>query len=144
VVTALLAGCSDEGRAPEGRTVPDERDDSDMAMAAPGWDLSVPLYTMAQAERGEGIFLEVCSVCHLLDTFTSLDFRAGWSGNTVGELYQFLSRSMPHDTPGRLEPGQYADVLSFIFRVNNLPAGDEELGTEVQELHDHRLELPRR
>lgn len=107
----------------------------------PGWSLEEPIYTTEQAERGAGIFLEVCSACHLREGFTSFDFRVRWVG-TVGELYRFVSTSMPQDEPGRLDPEAYADVLAFIFRENHLPAGEAELGTDVTALNRYRLESP--
>jgi mono/diheme cytochrome c family protein len=110
--------------------------------ASPGWDLETPIYSLEQAERGAGIVLEVCSRCHAPEAYTNFDFRFRWSGSSVGELYRFVSATMPQDAPGQLEPEEYAAALAYIFRENRLPAGDRELGTDFSELHRHRLVIP--
>jgi len=108
-----------------------------------GWVLERPLYTMAQAERGEGIYRERCGVCHIPEFFTGLGFRSAWAGNTVGELYRFMAATMPQDTPGTMLPDEYADVLAYIFQVIGMPAGTEPLPADFRELNAHRIELPR-
>jgi len=104
--------------------------------------LDVPIYTLEQATRGAGIFLEVCSRCHPPEAYTSFDFRFRWDGSSVGELYRFISAAMPQDAPGELDPEEYAAALAYIFRENGLPAGERELGTDFSELHQYRLRIP--
>ncbi len=145
-----VSGCGPEVGAPgsEGVSAADPPQSLDPVIVPdpdrpPGWVTEVPVYTMAQAERGEGIFEEWCGVCHLPSFFTGIGFRAGWAGNTIGELYRFVAATMPQDLPGRLEPQQYADALAYIFQVNRMPPGDQELPPDERELNRFRLELPR-
>jgi len=155
----LLASCGAEGAddpgatSAEGATGPESESvatatdpssaDGSGATRPAGWVLGRPVYTMAQAERGEGIYQEKCGVCHIPEFFTGLSFRSAWAGNTVGELYRFMAATMPQDTPGTLQPEEYADVLAYIFQVMGLPAGTEPLPADVRELNTHRIELPR-
>ena len=50
-----------------------------------------------------------------------------WSGAPLSFLYELISTTMPEDRPGTLEPQEYADVLAYIFELNGLPPGQEEL-----------------
>ena len=158
LIVLFLASCGSEGGGDPGATAdgaagPGSRSvvtgtgpsaDSGSAVPRPaGWVLERPVYTMAQAERGEGIYLERCGVCHIPAFFTGLGFRSAWAGNTVGELYRFIAATMPQDTPGTMLPDEYADVLAYIFQVMGMPAGTEPLPADFRELNTHRIALPR-
>ena len=61
-----------------------------------------------------------------------LDFADGafadqWSGQTMAEVFDYVSTQMPENDPGGLRPQEYADVLAYILSVNAYPAGIEEL-----------------
>jgi mono/diheme cytochrome c family protein len=107
--------------------------------SGPVWALDEAIYTTSQAASGEEVFRGVCSFCHLLDDFTGTRFHVMWTGSTVGELFAFISSAMPQDNPGGLQDEQYAAVLAYLLRLNGLPAGDQELGTEVPLLRQYRL-----
>ena len=47
---------------------------------------------------------------------------------------------MPQDSPGGLTPQQYADVLAYIFELNELPAGQEELSANKEVLRGILIE----
>jgi len=102
------------------------------------WDVGA-IFTAAQASAGEQVYKDNCLLCHGLDAFTEDAFRRNWSGKTVGELYAWVSSSMPQNAPATLEFDEYAQVLSFIFQENLLPAGETPLGTDVQQLREIRL-----
>jgi mono/diheme cytochrome c family protein len=84
------------------------------------------VYTDAQARRGAAIMAEVCSACHFEDEFTGPFLRA-WNGATVAALFEVVSTTMPQDSPGSLEPEEYADLLAYVFSLNGIPQGDREL-----------------
>ena len=94
------------------------------------------VYSTAQAARGEEIYQEFCSACHgarLQGTpaaaLTGDAFRGRWEDgkHTLDDLYYIIRSLMPNNAPGSLSKAQYADVVAFILKVNNYPAGAQEL-----------------
>ncbi|HUR36037.1 MAG TPA: cytochrome c [Vicinamibacterales bacterium] len=85
------------------------------------------VYSVAQADRGEARFKTSCSSCHTPGSFAGGSFAERWSGQTMAEVFDFVSNAMPENDPGGLEKEAYADVLAFILRVNAYPAGNDEL-----------------
>ena len=94
------------------------------------------LYSAAPAARGEEIYQQFCAVCHgarLQGTpaapLTGEAFRGRWEDgkHTLDDLYYIIRSLMPNSAPGSLSKAQYADVVAFILKVNNYPAGEEEL-----------------
>jgi len=61
-------------------------------------------------------------------------FMANWDGLTVGDLFDRIRVSMPADRPGTLSRQENADIIAYILRFNQFPAGKEELPREVQAL----------
>jgi mono/diheme cytochrome c family protein len=98
------------------------------------------VYTDAQAGRGQDVFGRICSRCHNITDFTSDTFLASWEASTVLDLFTLMQKSMPQDNPGSLEPQEYADVIAFVLRSNQLPAGTTELDTEADHLKAIRIE----
>ena len=92
------------------------------------------VYTDAQATRGEGIFKDQCASCHAPADFTSDDFLKKWTGKPLHELFATVSETMPMDSPGTLKPQQYADLVSYMLKLNKFPAGQEELKTDADGL----------
>ena len=91
------------------------------------------VYTEEQARRGEKITNDACSDCHMEDLFTG-SLLESWAGATVEMLYELISTTMPEDRPASLERQQYADVLAYIFELNGLPTGQEELSARKEAL----------
>ena len=94
------------------------------------------VYSDKQAERGREIFNAYCSGCHGNklqgggDFFPSLSgstFTANWRGQSLGDIFYFITEFMPFDMPGALEAQEYADALAYILKYNSYPAGDKEL-----------------
>ena len=56
---------------------------------------------------------------------------ANWDGLTVGDLAERVRVSMPLNSPGSLSRQQTADVVAYMLRFNQFPAGKEELPREV-------------
>ena len=91
------------------------------------------VYTVEQARRGEKVAKDVCSSCHLEDWFTETLMQS-WAGAPLSMLYELMATTMPQDSPGGLTPQQYADVLAYIFELNELPTGQKELSANKQAL----------
>ena len=85
------------------------------------------VYTEAQAERGKTTFGQRCGVCHSTTEFSAPSFLRAWRGQPVSSLYTHIADRMPFDNPGSLEPGEYTDVLAYLFSLHALPTGESEL-----------------
>lgn len=85
------------------------------------------VYTAAQADRGETLFGGSCASCHNPKDFTGTEFLAKWQGKPLFELFDTVKATMPMDSPGSLEPQQYADTLAYVLELNAFPAGSAEL-----------------
>ncbi len=91
------------------------------------------VYTEQQARRGEELNEDFCSACHMENWFKGT-FLLSWAGTTVSPLYELISTTMPEDRPGALKRQQYADILAYIFELNGLPPGQEELRAKKEAL----------
>jgi len=98
------------------------------------------VYTDTQAGRGQEVFGRICSRCHNIADFTSDTFMASWESSTVLDLFTLMQKSMPQDNPGSLEAQEYADVIAFLLKSNQLPAGASELSAEAEPLKLIRIE----
>jgi cytochrome c553 len=100
-------------------------------------------YTDAQAERGQAGYQQSCIGCHREDlrgdnTAPSLvgeSFTFLWGDMEVGELLGRIQKVMPPDRPGSLPAQTYTDIVAFILKKNEFPAGSKELGTDSDWLH---------
>ena len=133
VLAAVLSACTGDVERPDAEA-------EAPAPRTPGWLADGSTHTVAQAERGAQVFLDVCATCHALDDFRNPIFHRLWAGNSVGDFYRFVANAMPYNAPGSLEPQEYADVLAFIFRENAMPEGDEELPADPAQLRDIHLQ----
>jgi mono/diheme cytochrome c family protein len=94
-------------------------------------------YTEAQATRGEGAYERECATCHLADLLgdgiapalvgAAFDFR--WRDLSVGDIFVAIRATMPQGAPASLSPQAYADIVSYLLKRNDFPAGDSELPT---------------
>ena len=50
-----------------------------------------------------------------------------WRGKNLKELFDLLSRSMPADNRGSLSARTYTDLIAYLLRVNDVPAGTSAL-----------------
>ncbi len=100
------------------------------------------VYTVEQARRGEKVTKDVCSACHFQDWFTEILIQS-WAGAPLSMLYELMVATMPQDSPGGLTPQQYADVLAYIFELNEFPAGQEELSANKEALRGILIEQKR-
>ena len=98
------------------------------------------IYTNAQAERGRRAYLGTCKLCH--QPSTGVAFEKHWKGRSVGDLLSFMNAQMPKNDPGSLEPSQYADIAAYLLKVNAMPAGTTELGSDPSTLTSVMIEMP--
>ena len=98
------------------------------------------VYSVRQASRGEDLFLAVCSQCHGPNEFSGARFRVRWQGQTVGDIYEFVSTMMPDEDPGSLEDLEYADVVAYMLSLNRYPTGAADLPPDQASLDGVRIE----
>src|SRR5450432_1976055 len=81
------------------------------------------VYTKEQAGRGQAVYREECAKCHAENLtggdgspeLTGPDFLKRWDGKTVGDLFEFVRKTMPTDDPGHLSMRQYSDLAAFLL-----------------------------
>ena len=108
---------------------------------AAGGTVSSGVYTDAQAKRGQTVYAEACSKCHLDDLSGGKDspplvgdeFLKGWTGKTVGALFDEVRMTMPFDSPGRLTAGAIRRHPRLHFQREQIPG--REPGTRRTRSH---------
>jgi len=91
-------------------------------------------YTAEQAERGEALYTQGCVVCHG-ENLNDGEFGAPLKGNSFStrwaginmEAFYDATREMPPGQANSLSREQYTDLIAFILRENEVPAGEEAL-----------------
>ena len=105
------------------------------------WD---GVYNDEQGRRGEASYVENCSNCHGRDLegadmtpgLTGFAFMSNWDGLSLADLVDRIRISMPQNRPGTLSRQQTVDVVAYVLRFNQFPAGKEELPREAQVLKE--------
>jgi S-disulfanyl-L-cysteine oxidoreductase SoxD len=108
------------------------------------------VYTEEQAKRGEAVYAESCANCHgeqmegidMSPPLTGSTFGSNWNTLTVGDLFDRIRTTMPMDRPGSITPQQNADVIAFMLKANQHPAGKTELPSTVTPLKTIKIEAP--
>lgn len=93
------------------------------------------VYSDAQAARGEALYADNCSYCHLNDLsggelappLTGPPFVEKWTRRPLSHVFDYMRVSMPLNSPGGLSAKQNADVLAFLLKRAGLPAGPADL-----------------
>jgi cytochrome c len=109
------------------------------------WD---GVYLDSQAARGEAGYREACASCHgakmegsgQMPPLAGSEFTSNWNGMSVGDLLEKIQLSMPADRPGQLSKQQCADILAYILKFNQFPAGSRELPPDADALRNVRFE----
>ena len=89
------------------------------------------VYTAAQAARGQNTFAFNCQGCHTPASYTGEQFTKHWVGKPLTELYGFISTMMPKSEPGSLSEGEYAQLVAYLLKLNQMPAGSVELPADT-------------
>jgi cytochrome c len=102
------------------------------------------VYTLAQAEKGEASYRNNCASCHghalegdedsCAPPLAGAKFWRRWHGASVGELYDTIQKTMPENRAGSLSGDEYAAIVSFVLKANELPAGQKDLPAELSTL----------
>jgi len=108
------------------------------------WD---GVYTADQSKKGQNLANASCVVCHgdslagsdLAPALLGEDFRGVWRDLSVAQLFDKIQVTMPADAAGTLNPQQVSELIAYIFRLNEYPAGNAELSTDLAELKQIRI-----
>lgn len=100
------------------------------------------VYTAAQADRGQALFRSQCASCHAPNRFTDEFFYISFAGKPMWEMFDVISDTMPEDKPGSMKPEEYVDVMAYLLKLNDFPAGQTELPTGKDELSAILMEKP--
>jgi mono/diheme cytochrome c family protein len=93
------------------------------------------IYSEAQAVRGELLYADNCSYCHLVDlsggdlspALTGAPFIVKWTSRPLSEVFDYMRTQMPLNSVGGLSGQQNADILAFLLKRAGLPAGTADL-----------------
>ena len=109
------------------------------------------VYTEEQAKRGETIYLEHCLRCHgpkllggnEVGALTGPVFNGNWDGVPLSQMLDRVRVTMPLDKPSTMSRQQIADVLTYIFSFNKIPAGKTELPRNAEMLNLIQYKAPK-
>ena len=110
-----------------------------IAQAPQGRSTTDGVYNRDQASRGQDVYLGQCRSCHTPEAHASAVFQSTWNGKPLAELYAYIRERMPKSEPGILSDQEYVDVLSYMLRLNRMPAGDAELPADGEILKGIRF-----
>jgi mono/diheme cytochrome c family protein len=96
------------------------------------------LYTSEQASQGALAYYQNCAMCHGpgLDgqpggfpgpALKGVDFADPSYDFHVKDIFNFVAKLMPAQTPGSLTPEQDVQIMAFLLQQNGYPAGTREL-----------------
>jgi mono/diheme cytochrome c family protein len=99
------------------------------------------VYTEGQATRGRYVYLGSCKNCHDASSHTGATFAQWWKGKQLSELFQYISERMPKNDPGTLADEDVADVIAYVLKLNQMPAGKHELYPSIDSVKKFRIDL---
>ena len=109
------------------------------------------LYSEPQASRGEKIYADSCASCHGDDlsgggqtpALAGKDFNVDWIDLTLGDLFDRTHGTMPADKPGTMTAAQTADVIAYLLKKGNFPAGAADLPADTAALKAIKFVSPK-
>lgn len=102
------------------------------------------VYTDEQANRGRDTYQMQCKSCHTPASHTGPTFATWWDKKRLSELYAFVTTRMPKNEPGSLQPDEYADLVAYLLKLNELPSGSDPLPADSVALRKIRIEVGKR
>jgi len=106
------------------------------------------VFTQPQANRGQAVYPGACGMCHgrrlngapddpdmrSTPPLARATFLREWEGTSLATLFEYTRATMPENNPGSLTDEEYVDVIAYMLSVGGLPAGDDELRPDPQDL----------
>jgi mono/diheme cytochrome c family protein len=94
------------------------------------------VYTDAQAARGQSEYATHCASCHREDLsgyneiLKGRRFMEKYRETSLDLLFEKTRTTMPRGAPASLSDKAYVDIVSYVLKVNEFPAGGAELRVE--------------
>lgn len=94
------------------------------------------VYTDAQAARGQSEYSAHCASCHRddLSGYNSIlkgqRFMEKYRESSLHLLFDKTKTTMPRGVPASLSDNAYVDIVSYMLKSNEFPAGAQELRIE--------------
>ena len=101
------------------------------------------VYNREQWQRGRDLYAGLCASCHPAVTHVGPIFTKSWAGKKLSDLFGYLRERMPKNEPGSLTDKEYVDVMSYMLRLNGMPAGNDELPADSSALTKVRIDSSR-
>jgi hypothetical protein len=101
------------------------------------------VYSREQWMRGRDVYAGLCAGCHPAVTHVGPQFTTSWAGKKLSDLFGFLRERMPKNDPGSLSEQEYVDVMSYMLRLNGMPAGIDEMPADSVALTKIRIDSSR-
>lgn len=101
------------------------------------------VYSREQWMRGREVYAGLCVGCHPAVTHVGPVFTTSWAGKKLSDLFGFLRERMPKNDPGSLTEQDYVDVMSYLLRLNGMPAGVNELPADSVALTKIKIDSSR-
>lgn len=101
------------------------------------------VYSREQWMRGRDVYAGLCAGCHPAITHVGPMFTTSWAGKKLSDLFGFLRERMPKNDPGSLSEQEYVDVMSYMLRLNGMPAGVDDLPADSLALTKIRIDSSR-
>jgi len=139
IVIAVALGAVALGAVAFGRRADAQTDTSARHAGATTTTLS-GIYTAEQASRGQDVYSGSCRGCHTPASHAGATFATYWLHKSVADLFTFVATSMPKNDPGSLDPHDVADVVAYLLKMNQMPAGPTELLPDTTALRQIRID----
>lgn len=94
------------------------------------------VYTEAQAVRGQNEYATHCASCHRDDLsgynniLKGTRFMQKYRESSLHLLFDKTRTTMPRGAPATLSDKTYVDIVSYMLKANEFPAGAQELRVE--------------
>lgn len=117
-----------------------QEEDGEAEEAAATLNTTQGVFSEEQATRGEDVFWNICAECHFEEDFGG-PFIQSWVGASVKDLVDEIVATMPEDNPGGMPVEQYLDVVTYMFKINGMPTGEDELATDDMDAVEIEVDL---
>ena len=120
------------------------------ALAQTGRTVADGVYTDPQATRGQAVYARQCQACHgtaltggLGPPLAGVGFLQAWDTLSLADLVDKIQKTMPATDPGTLSRTEATDVVAYVLKASEFPAGPVELSSDPATLTNLELAGPR-
>lgn len=104
-------------------------------------------YSAGQSAQGKTSYDQNCASCHgrTLDNgqfapaLRGAPFNMNWAGGSVGDLVQYMTKSMPPAAPGSLSAAAYAQIATYVLSQNGIAPGVRDMPLATAALANLRI-----